>query len=102
MPPKKHLICFIDDDPEELRRCQENLKTDFAVAIGTSISQAIEDPSESELRAESLSPAYDLSFETNKQHVIRDIEEAVIVSTWWWKHKEGVLAYIAGFVSYLV
>jgi DNA-binding response OmpR family regulator len=59
------------------------------------------EPSESELQARSLSAAYDHSFETNRQHVIQGVEDAVRLSTWWWKHKEAVLAYIVGFVSSL-
>jgi hypothetical protein len=43
MHRKKHVICFINDDPEELRRCQKNLEDHFVVATGTSISTAIED-----------------------------------------------------------
>ena len=59
------------------------------------------DPSESELQANPLSAAYDLAIETNRQHVIRDVEDAVRLSTWWWKHKEAVFAYFVGFLSSL-
>lgn len=204
MHRNKHVLCFIDDDPEELRRFRENLKNDLVVATGTSISEAVgdlkakgfekpdlflldlyypegptsspreledlaaarleflkaqarflsvlaslrqssrggfrlakdvwkqyrtgfafftrkgtledaiegidagavriikkPDPSESELQANPLSAAYDLAIETNRHHAIRDVEDAVKLSTWWWKHKEAVFAYFVGFLSSL-
>jgi hypothetical protein len=146
---RKHVICFIDDDPQELQRFRANLNDHFEVAIGTSVSGATEDlkkqgfdkpdlflldlyypegptssakeleglaaarhefllegldagavriikkpdPSDSELRKNSLTDAYDEAFRNNAHHVIRDIEDAIRRSTWWWKHKEAVFAY---------
>jgi DNA-binding NtrC family response regulator len=40
---KPKSICFVDDDPEEVRRFRDNLKARYRVGAGTSIDQAFED-----------------------------------------------------------
>ncbi len=39
----KHAVCFIDDDPEELRRFQECLGEYFVIGAGTTLDAALED-----------------------------------------------------------
>lgn len=41
MSRKLPAICFVDDDLQEIRRFCENLKSDFIVGAGTSLSQAL-------------------------------------------------------------
>jgi len=41
MPNKS--VCFVDDDPEEIRRFRENLNSVFTIGAGTSIPDALED-----------------------------------------------------------
>lgn len=201
---KKHSICFVDDDPQELRRFHENLQNDFVIVVGTSISEAMDklrdqgvrkpdlflldmyypegpkstedelrvlasarqefleaqakfasvlaglrqssrggfnlardvrkqyrtgfafftrkgtledaiqaldagalrvikkpDPNQSELHGNALPAAYDLAFKSNARNVVRDIEDALRRSSWWWKHKGAVFAYSAGFLTSL-
>lgn len=41
MNQRKKSICFIDDDPHEIRRFRDNLGKDFIIGAGTSISDAM-------------------------------------------------------------
>ena len=38
---RKHTVCFVDDDPEEIRRFRDNLDCEFVIAAGTSIDEAL-------------------------------------------------------------
>ena len=46
MKRRKHAICYIDDDPDEVRRFAENLRQYFIIGAGASLKEAM-----AELRA---------------------------------------------------
>jgi CheY-like chemotaxis protein len=39
----KRAVCFVDDDPEEVRRFRENLGRQFVVGAGTTLEEALRD-----------------------------------------------------------
>jgi DNA-binding NarL/FixJ family response regulator len=43
MPTRRHAICFVDDDPEEVRRFRANLEQYFAIGAGSSLREAVAD-----------------------------------------------------------
>jgi CheY-like chemotaxis protein len=59
------------------------------------------DPSQSELDGNTLAGAYDMALKNKARDVVRDIEDAIRLSNWWWKHREAVFAYAVGFLSSL-
>ena len=43
MRNRKHSLCFVDDDPEELQRFQESFKSLFVVGVGQTLDDALAD-----------------------------------------------------------
>jgi CheY-like chemotaxis protein len=43
MSTRKHAICFVDDDPDEVRRFREDLGRHFAIGAGSSLREAVAD-----------------------------------------------------------
>lgn len=40
---RKHTVCFVDDDPDEIRRFRDNLDCEFVIGAGTSIDEALKE-----------------------------------------------------------
>ena len=40
---KRHSLCFVDDDPAELRRFRENLEPEFVIGTGQTLDDAVAD-----------------------------------------------------------
>ena len=43
MKKRRRSLCFVDDDPAELRRFCENLKSDFVIGAGRTLDEALAD-----------------------------------------------------------
>jgi DNA-binding NarL/FixJ family response regulator len=43
MRRRRHSLCFVDDDPAELRRFRENLKSEFVIGVGRTLDDALAD-----------------------------------------------------------
>jgi len=52
--------------------------------------------------ARSLTDAYDSALSRSSHDVARDIEDAITRSTFWWKHREAIVAFLVGIISSLV
>ncbi|MGA2625171.1 MAG: hypothetical protein ABSF91_15045 [Bacteroidota bacterium] len=71
---KPKSICFVDDDPEEIRRFRENLKARYCIGAGTSVSQALEDLKKNGGRRPKLF-LFDLYYPTGPLNTKTELEE---------------------------
>ncbi len=57
------------------------------------------DPTATEMTTGHLPSAYDKALARAAHDVARDIEDAISRSTFWWKHREAVIAFFLGLMS---
>jgi CheY-like chemotaxis protein len=60
------------------------------------------DPNKSERKGRTVSEAYDLAFENDAGKIAYEINDAIRLSTWWWKNRKIVAGFLLGLLSSIV
>ena len=60
------------------------------------------DPNKKEKEGKPLSKAYDISFKNNAGKIAYEINDAIRISSWWWRNKKAVIGFLLGLLSSII
>jgi CheY-like chemotaxis protein len=60
------------------------------------------DPNKSEREGRTIHEAFDVAFKNDAGKIVYEINEAIRISTWWWKNRKIMAGFLLGLISSIV